>query len=554
MRYAFIVATIIAFIAVVTVVSSISRDNRLKAHLQMSYGKKPSFKRSEDFLDSVSGYWQYFNAVVSSRVAVDDTTWRDLDMNRVFLRIDNTCSSIGDEYLYAALHDQEYDRDKLDKIEELVKFFECHADVRQRARFYLAKLGKKDYNGVADFIFDPESKELPYHWIYWVLFGAAVLSVLTLFINLIVGITSMVIVLIVNIFVYYKKKSGLEAELISLRYISGMMACAKRLSKLKSGTFKPYADNLAKLYEPLKPVFRLSGAIMGGSSEIDFIKEYLKLFFMLDFVMYNRFISAIKKHTSNFHNVYRTIGLVETAISIASYRKSVPHYTVPVFTRDEAIVLDAVVHPLLDKPVANTATLTHSALITGSNASGKSTFIKAVAINTILAQTIHTCLAVSFQMKPSFVVTSMAVSDSIEGGESYYIAEIKSLKRVLDGLDENYRCLCFVDEILKGTNTIERIAASAAILKFLSGQNCFALVATHDIELTEMTRGYFDNYHFRETVGEKGITFDYKIHDGWATSKNAIKLLEYMEYDPDIIVSANRLAGSFEKNRVWPVL
>ncbi len=169
----------------------------------------------------------------------------------------------------------------------------------------------------------------------------------------------------------------------------------------------------------------------------------------------------------------------------------------------------------------------------------------------ILAQTIHTCTAEELSFKPSFLVSSMAVRDSIETGESYYIAELNSLKRVLDGLNENVRCVCFVDEILKGTNTIERIAASSAILQYLSSKNALALVATHDIELTEITQAFCDNFHFRETVTENGIVFDYQIHDGYATTKNAIRLLDFMGYPASVTQQADILARDFETNRIW---
>ena len=97
-------------------------------------------------------------------------------------------------------------------------------------------------------------------------------------------------------------------------------------------------------------------------------------------------------------------------------------------------------------------------LITGSNASGKSTYIKAIAINAILAQTINTVLAEKWMMKPSYIVTSMAIQDNVLDGDSYFIAEIKSLKRIMQLIEEEKPCISFIDEILKGTNTIERIA------------------------------------------------------------------------------------------------
>ena len=105
--------------------------------------------------------------------------------------------------------------------------------------------------------------------------------------------------------------------------------------------------------------------------------------------------------------------------------------------------------------------------MTGSNASGKSTFLKTIALNVILSQTIFTCISHTYEGDYLKVMTSMALRDNLEGGESYYIVEIKSLQRILEECKKDQPVLCIVDEVLRGTNTIERIAASSRILKYL---------------------------------------------------------------------------------------
>jgi DNA mismatch repair ATPase MutS len=188
-------------------------------------------------------------------------------------------------------------------------------------------------------------------------------------------------------------------------------------------------------------------------------------------------------------------------------------------------------------------------LISGSNASGKSTFIKAAAVSAILAQTVNTCLAQRFAMRRALVMTSMAVRDNVTAGESYFVTEIKSLKRILD---KNIFFICFIDEILKGTNTAERIAASAATLKFFESLDCLCVAATHDIELTRMLKDGYDNYHFEETVTNEGITFDYKIKTGPTQTRNAIKLLEVLGFDEGITADAHRLAQVYDASGKWP--
>ena len=118
------------------------------------------------------------------------------------------------------------------------------------------------------------------------------------------------------------------------------------------------------------------------------------------------------------------------------------------------------------------------------------------------------------------------------------IREIRYLKRILDSLSEEKVTVCAIDEILRGTNTGERIRASRAILEYLKDKNCIALVATHDKELTELMGDDYVNYHFSEEIGEEDITFSYKLLEGPATSHNAVKLLEFAGFPERIIAAA----------------
>ena len=145
----------------------------------------------------------------------------------------------------------------------------------------------------------------------------------------------------------------------------------------------------------------------------------------------------------------------------------------------------------------------------------------------------------------------MAIKDDILEGDSYFIAEIKSLKRLLNSLNGEIRVLAFIDEILKGTNTVERIAASASILDYGKESKAKILVATHDMELTEMLGEKYDNYHFRETVIDKEVLFDYKLHKGPSKTRNAIKLLKAMDFDKEVVNTANEIYSDFIINKKW---
>ena len=191
--------------------------------------------------------------------------------------------------------------------------------------------------------------------------------------------------------------------------------------------------------------------------------------------------------------------------------------------------------------------------MTGSNASGKSTFLKTVALGALMAQTLHMALAERYCAPLYRIYSSMSLRDDLESGESYYIVEIKSLKRILDARKEDSPrpVLCFVDEVLRGTNTVERIAAATQILVSLTGEGIQCFAATHDIELTELLSGLYRNYHFEEEIRDGDILFNYTLREGRANSRNAIRLLEIMGYDQTIIQKAQRQAEDFLQKGIW---
>ena len=190
-------------------------------------------------------------------------------------------------------------------------------------------------------------------------------------------------------------------------------------------------------------------------------------------------------------------------------------------------------------------------LLTGSNASGKSTFLKTLGCNILLAQTIHTCTAKEFEIPFCKLFTSMSLKDSLSLKESYYMAEIKAIKRILDAAEKEDMIVCMVDEVLRGTNTVERIAASTQILKSMDRENMLCLAATHDIELTKTLEEDYDNYHFEESLVKGDILFSYRLKSGRAKSSNAIDLLANLGYDSILIENARNMVSYFEEKGEW---
>ncbi|MDE7359067.1 MAG: hypothetical protein K2N39_06520, partial [Lachnospiraceae bacterium] len=170
-----------------------------------------------------------------------------------------------------------------------------------------------------------------------------------------------------------------------------------------------------------------------------------------------------------------------------------------------------------------------------------------------LAQTVHTCAAAAYKAPFYRIYSSMSLRDDLAGGDSYYMVEIKSIKRILDQVErEGERpVLCFVDEVLRGTNTVERIAASTQIMKKLAGGRALCFAATHDVELTKLLGQEYDNYHFEERIEENDISFPYKLMEGPASTRNAIALLRMLKYDERITAEAEAMAERFLKDGSW---
>jgi DNA mismatch repair ATPase MutS len=339
-------------------------------------------------------------------------------------------------------------------------------------------------------------------------------------------------------------------------YILKTSKYANAILKENIDELKEYNEALSKAIKELKSINRLSFMDRNNGTDVGIISDYASMVFLTDLINYEKMSNALIKKSREFKTIFEVLGIIDSCMSIAAYRNSIKDYVIPELTKcskkkESVNVFKDIRHPLINEPVPNSIEASDSILITGSNASGKSTFLKTVAINIILAQTIYTCLASKFKCCFFKIYTSMALKDDIFSNESYYIVETKSLKRIIDNLNSDIPTICFVDEILRGTNTVERIAASSQVLKYLTLNNCVCIAATHDVELTHILEKYFTNYHFQENIEDNKIKFDYKIHSGRSTTQNAIKLLGILGYNDTIVERAQNKANKFLTQGIW---
>ena len=286
----------------------------------------------------------------------------------------------------------------------------------------------------------------------------------------------------------------------------------------------------------------------------DLLQTLAMYFFLLDLISFEILKKRLAKYHEHFLAIHEAVGRIDASIAIASYRAGLSVWCEPEIDYSSAqpgITAEGIVHPLVKEPVPNDLRMGGSILVTGSNASGKSTYLRSAMLCALMAETLCTCTCRTYRGSFFRIYTSMALSDDLLAGESYFIAEIKSLKRILDEQNGNGFMLCAPDDVLRGTNTVERIAASAEILNALDRPGTLCLVATHDSELCSLAGGRYQLAHFEETITDEGIRFDYKLKPGPAETRNAILLLKLMGFDLAIVQAAQDRADNYVKTGNW---
>ena len=233
-------------------------------------------------------------------------------------------------------------------------------------------------------------------------------------------------------------------------------------------------------------------------------------------------------------------------------RAGLPFFSKPIFEEaKKEIALQSVYHPLVENCVTNDLHLIDkSLLLTGSNMSGKSTFVKAINLNAIAAQTLNTSFAEKYKAPIFAIFSSIKIEDDIDSGSSYFLEEVASIGEMMEKSNsDDTQYLFTIDEVFKGTNTIERVSAAKAILSYLNRKNHLVLVSTHDIELTSFLQEEYDLYYFQESVANENLTFDYQLKQGELKEKNAIKILELAGYPKSVVEEAKILADKIEHKK-----
>ncbi|MBO5352064.1 MAG: hypothetical protein J6A77_02075 [Lachnospiraceae bacterium] len=532
--------------------------DRLVARLQKSWGVIPEEEYTEVKFHSLQYYYNHkFAEKKEDRFFLDDITWNDLNMDELFFMLNSTGSAMGEEVLWALLHELKFEEATLKEREKVIQFFQKNEEARLKLATAFALIGKNKKVSIYEYMDQIDMVRQESNLLHYIGAAGIVCSIVLLVFN--IGEAGLLLVgfILFNLLTYYRRKGEIEIYYAAISYLIRMLKHAENLAKEDIPELENYYAELRTCTAELKAFRKGAPAVAPQNPTGDmlsFFLDYLRILFHTDLIRFNRMMTQYFAKKDVLVKVFETIGFLDAMCAVASFRTSLGSYCQPEFTEETGYHAVTMYHPFLQKPVPATIQTKRSVLITGSNASGKSTFIKAAAMNAIMAQTIHTVCAESYQASFFKVMTSMALTDNLFGNESYYIVEIKSLKRILDATGGDVPVLCFVDEVLRGTNTVERIAASSRILHSIANTNALMFAATHDIELTYMLEECFENYHFEEKILEDNILFDYQLKNGRATSQNAIALLGLLGYPEEVTAKAGQTAARFLETGEWETI
>lgn len=493
---------------------------------------------------------QYFleTVKVDAFQVISDQTYQDLDMDEVFMYVDRTSSKVGQQFLYDVLRTIPDSKARCERFENLIKIFKEKTRLKETVLVQLSRLNNHDAFNISSLFLQNHFTKPKWFWIVPILSSC---SVLLIFISIFLPqfLLLLLPVLGINFFIHYWNRekfiqySGTILQLLILTQVAKELSKTEVLAEKNEEINKSIAaiDNIGFQMA----LFKLEAKFQSDVGQaIESLVEIIKALFLIEPIVFFNVLKEFDLKREEIHQLYKFIGEIDVAISIDSLRNELPYYALPTFTdeKKQLFALD-IFHPLLPDFVANSIEIHQkSVLLTGSNMSGKSTFIRTVGINAIVSQTLNTCFAREFVLPRLKIHSAIRISDDIMSDKSYYFEEVFIIKKMLEESRSGFQNLLLLDEMFKGTNTVERIAAGKSVLTYLNKENNIVFISTHDLELAEYLRDSYNLYHFTEVVENDNILFDYKIKSGQLKTTNAIRILELNKYPLEIIVEAQKLS------------
>jgi DNA mismatch repair ATPase MutS len=523
---------------------------KLLCQIREEWGKEKV--KNRNFSEIESSYRYSASQHDNNDIFIDDQTWSDLNMNDLYSKIERTMTNPGECILYNILRAPLLSDRTLKKRNEIIQLFQTNKEIREKIQIRLHRMGKQKGNGITALVCEELPPSTPLKFLFSFLALLALISIIV--VPILLGSTGIVVLIlplyVVNLLATNKVRSQLFSQLAAIRYLGAMIRLGEKIAAIEYPELSDYRAELKKATSATKRIARKTLLLFPeGSVSSDIVTllyAHLDIYFLREVRIFYAVLDEINAHKEELRSIYRLIGELDALLSVASYREGSAGYAEPDFTDKELLLeIKDARHPLLTDPVPNSITIRGKGVtITGSNMAGKTTFLRTLGVNAILAQTVYMCFATSYTGNYFRIISLINEADNLIEGKSYYLMQAEHLLRMIRSSEKETLTLCFIDEPLAGTNSSERVIASFEILRYLIDHNALVVVATHDLDLAGKLEFGFKSYHFTDDVDDQGLKFDFKLREGITSTSNAIKLLEYLDYPEDIVnKSINRLSS-----------
>jgi hypothetical protein len=509
-------------------------------------------------LDAVAEAWRELDAEVETGRGIDPGTWQDLDLDAVLSEIDRTRIGLGRQQLYrrvrngAGWHDAPF-------LDRLVQHLMSEASTREAVAVTLGGVSPALGFGFWR-ITDPTA--IVTRWWYWA-FPLLTTATVAALLALIVYPRALIVLfglLLCNLVVRMVIAWQLPALLVPIRQVAPVIDLASRLARIIGGAgfdVAPIQAEVAAL-RSLRGLCRWASRDPVASGELlSGVGEYLNLLLIVDANVLFFGARRLRRAAPVLRDLALWVGDVDLALGVARLRAEPRDWCSATTPADH--VATGLWHPLVRTPVPNDLAVTpgEGLIVTGANMAGKSTYLRTVGVAAVLVRAIDTCPAIHWGLPTLAVRSLIGRADNLRAGKSYYQVEADRAVALLRQSQGPVPTLFLLDELLRGTNTIERLAAGEAILRALldAGEGParhVVLVATHDGELVGMVADRYRAWHFRETITPEGLDFDYRRRPGPATTRTAIALLEASGAPPQVVDAARRRATALDRGTPEP--
>lgn len=477
--------------------------------------------------------------------SIDDQTWHDLNMDEVYSTLDRTLTNPGECVLYEMLRTPLLYEGELRRRGQIIQLFQSDQAVREKIQICLQRLGRWDTNVITSLLWGEPYPATPLRYLYSTLALLAVISaVVAPLLWATRGIAVVAVVYLINLAATYRVRARLAFVVAALRYQGSMILTASRIAALDCPALSHYCDRLKETSLAVREISRRTFLLFPestlSSDVATLLYAHVDIYFLRTVRIFHSIMAQMNRHRDELKSLYSTLGELDALQSVASYREGLPGYVEPTFLeRGVQFQIEDARHPLLRASIPNSMTVREGGVtITGSNMAGKTTFLRTLGANVVLAQTICTSLASSYTARLFRVFSLINDADSLLEGKSYYLVQAEHLLKMIRSSDRQGRTLCLIDEPLAGTNSSERSAASFEIIQYLARHNATVVLATHDLELAKKLQDHLKSYHFTGQVTHRGLEFDFKLREGITPARNAIDLLRYLGFPETVVERA----------------